>query len=62
MTEATDRNDDTPIWGAERIGAEINRSARQAFHMLQNKMLPGKKVGGIWVSTPRKLREAVTPE
>ena len=53
---------DRPLWGARAIGAEIDRTERQAFYMLESGHLPGTKVGKTWVSTPRKLRERITGE
>jgi hypothetical protein len=47
---------DSPLWGAETIATEINRTIRQTFHLLESGVLPADKVGGRWVSTPRRLR------
>jgi hypothetical protein len=52
-----DSDADRPLWGARAIAMEINRPTRAIFHMLENGLLPAKKIGGIWVSTPRKLRQ-----
>jgi hypothetical protein len=46
---------DRPAWGAKAIGRVINRTERQAFHLLEKGLLPATKVGQCWVSTPRKL-------
>jgi hypothetical protein len=46
---------DVPVWGAAAIGRVINREARPTFHMLENGQLPAEKIGGRWVSTPRRL-------
>ena len=50
---------DRPIWGAAAIGREINLDARQAYYILEAGHLDGvaDKVGGRWVSTPRRLRQ-----
>jgi hypothetical protein len=53
---------DRPLWGAKAIGAEIGRSERQAYHLLENGLIPGEKVGKIWVSTPRRLRGRILGE
>jgi hypothetical protein len=47
--------DDTVLWGAESIGAALNLTARQAFHLLERGHLPATKIGGRWASTKRKL-------
>lgn len=54
------QNDDTPIWG----GAEIARAAgladrAQVYPLLNSGVLPGRKVGRRWVSTPSQLRAAL---
>jgi hypothetical protein len=48
---------DRPIWGAEAIAREINRAPRAVYHLLENGHLDADRVGGRWVSTPRRLRE-----
>jgi hypothetical protein len=45
------------LWGAEAIGAAINKSPRQAFELLTKGLLPARKVGKRWVASRRKLRE-----
>ena len=45
------------VWGAEDIGKMIKQSARQTFHMLENGLLPAKKVGSRWVADRRTLAE-----
>jgi hypothetical protein len=50
---------DQPIWGAEAIGAAIGRTESQAFHLLNRDLLDADKVGGRWVSTPRRLRASL---
>jgi hypothetical protein len=47
---------DRPLWGAAAIGAEIHRTEKQTFHMLQAGTIPGQKIGRLWVSTKRQLR------
>jgi len=44
------------IWGAEAIAAEIGRTRRQTFHMLEQGSLPAVKVGGRWVADAGALR------
>jgi hypothetical protein len=53
-------DDDTPIWGARKIGEVIGRSERATFHLLENGLLPAKRVGERWCASRRALIEAVT--
>jgi hypothetical protein len=46
---------DRPIWGAEAIGAAINRNKRQTFYLLEQGYVDADKVGGTWCSTIRRL-------
>jgi hypothetical protein len=55
-------DDHVPVWGARNIGKEINRSPRQAFHLLESGKLPAKKVGSQWVSTRGALRRSLTAD
>jgi hypothetical protein len=45
------------VWGVAAIAAEINRTPRQAFHMLENSRLPARKVGGRWCASRAGLRQ-----
>jgi hypothetical protein len=47
------------VWGGEGIAQEINRTTRQAFHMLENGLLPARKVGGVWCASRTALRRAL---
>ena len=49
---------DTPVWGAQAIGAVINRSKRQTFYVLEQGLIDADKVGNRWCSTPRRLLKA----
>ncbi len=53
---------DRPLWGAKSIAEQINRSTSQTFRMVEEGLLPAKKIKKIWVSTPRQLRQAFTTE
>ncbi len=55
----TEQNTDV-LWGAEEIGAEIGRSAKQTFYLLASGQLPARKVGRFWVAERGKLREFLT--
>jgi hypothetical protein len=46
---------DEPVYGAATIGAVINQTERQAFHMLESGHLDATQLGRKWVSTPRRL-------
>jgi hypothetical protein len=50
------------VWGGEEIGRAINRTGRQAFHLLENGLLPAKKVGGQWCASRAALRRALIGE
>ena len=52
----TDDELDRPLWGAEAIAREIKREPRATYHLLENGRLDADRVGGRWVSTPRRLR------
>jgi hypothetical protein len=52
--------DDQFVWGAEAIGKIINRNKQQTFRMLEQGLLPAKKVNRLWVSTRRQLRQVIT--
>jgi hypothetical protein len=53
-----DDTNDVLIWGATNIGRELNRNARQAFHLLENGLVPGaEKVGNQWVVRRRNLQK-----
>jgi hypothetical protein len=50
---------DTPVWGAAEIGAVIGKPERAVFHLLENGLLPARKVGGRWVASRKKLLAVV---
>ena len=60
--QVRDANAPDLIWGAEAIGREINRSARQTFYLLEQGLIPGRKIGNQWTSTRRQLRQHVAGE
>ena len=54
---------DRLLWGKVEIGREIDRSPRQAAHLLAIGALPGAvKVGKRWVIPRARLRKAFSPE
>ena len=46
---------DRLVWGARDIAAIINRNERQTFFLLEQGLIDGTKIGGRWVSSPRRL-------
>jgi hypothetical protein len=46
---------DTPIWGAVGIGKVINRTKRQTYHLLEQRLIDADKVGAQYCSTRRRL-------
>jgi len=54
-------DDDEVLWGAEAIGREINRTAREIYNLHANKeenLIPIDKVGHrTFKSTRRRLRD-----
>jgi hypothetical protein len=44
------------LWGAAEIAAELAIPERKVFHLLENDMLPARKVGGSWVASRSRLR------
>ena len=48
------------IWHAEAIGAAIGLPRRSAYHLLENGLLPGTKVGAKWVVSRSRLLAAVS--
>jgi hypothetical protein len=54
---------DEPIWGVENFAKVINRTERQTYHLVATGKLSGvNKVGDRYVSTRRKLLNAVLGE
>ncbi len=45
------------IWSAAAIGKALGLTERQAKYKLNNREIPGRKVGGRWVAS-RKALEA----
>jgi hypothetical protein len=45
------------IWGVTSIAAEIGRTERQAFYLLEHGKIPAKKVGGRWCALRSGLRQ-----
>lgn len=58
--DETEELKDDLVWGGAAIAREIGRSERQAYHMLEMGLIPGRKVGALWVSTRSGLRTRLT--
>jgi hypothetical protein len=46
---------DRPVWGVAAIGAVVGLPERQTHYQLSAGRLDADKLGGRWVSTPRRL-------
>jgi len=44
------------LWGVEAIAAEIGKTSRQTFHLIETKQIPAAKIGGRIVASRAKLR------
>jgi hypothetical protein len=44
------------LWGAKAISREIDAPLRQTFYMLENGLIPGKKIGARWCASREVLR------
>jgi hypothetical protein len=53
---------DDLIWGVEAIAAEIRRTERQTYHLIQTKQIPTQKVGAIHTARRSKLRARLLGE
>jgi hypothetical protein len=47
---------DDLIVGAKSIGAELGMTERQAYHLLETKVLPGFKLGSKWAARRSRIR------
>jgi hypothetical protein len=47
------------VWGAEAIGAVIQRNQRQTFYLLEAGRLPARKIGKLWCASRERLLRAV---
>jgi len=50
------------IWGAGAIGREINANTRRTFYLLQNGLIPARKIGESWVASRHALRRCLLGE
>lgn len=57
-TKAEQSDEFDLIWGAAEIGRTLKlRTERQAFRMLEDGVIPAKKIGRLWCASRRALRE-----
>jgi hypothetical protein len=54
---AADDDLDAPLWGARAIAQEIGRSLPATFNLLEQGLLPARRIGHHWCTTRRRLRE-----
>ena len=57
--EMKTEEDFEPVWGAKAIGKVVGITERQAFYLLEKKLLPGQKVGNQHVSTKGQLKAKI---
>jgi hypothetical protein len=48
---------DRPIYGGGPISRAIDRTPRQTYWALEQGHLPATKLGRLWVTTPRRIRD-----
>jgi hypothetical protein len=53
---------DDLLWGVDAIAAEIKRTARQTYHLIQTGVIPTEKVGAIHTARKSKLRARLLGE
>ena len=51
--------DDDILWGVAAIAAEVNRPPTTVIRLLRRGVLPGRKLGGMWVSSRSALRRTL---
>jgi len=57
MQDESNANNLDILWGAEEIAQAINRTRRQAHHLLiRGAITAAKKVGGRWCADRNELR------
>jgi hypothetical protein len=57
MTETPENDSNaTYAWGATNIGRIINTPPRRTFYLLENGLIPAKKIGGKWCADIDQLR------
>jgi hypothetical protein len=46
-----------PVWGAENIAKILGAPLRKTYSLLENELVPARKVGKNWVSTAGELED-----
>jgi hypothetical protein len=46
-----------PVWGAEKISEILGVPLRKGFYLLEKRLVPARKVGGVWQSTEGELED-----
>jgi hypothetical protein len=46
------------IWGAAAIAAELGVEERRAFYLLDQRLIPARKIGALWCASRQQLRDA----
>jgi hypothetical protein len=49
-------NNDDLIWGCPAIAAEILKSVRQTYYLLEHGLIPARKIGSRWIASRAELR------
>jgi hypothetical protein len=45
------------LWGARRIAEEIGVPTRKAYHLLENNLIPARKIGRDWCARRSVLNQ-----
>lgn len=63
QTDVPADDPDEPIWGVGPIAKAAGLAGKRAkvYRLLEEGLLPAKKVGRLYVSTPRAIRQTLTP-
>ena len=48
------------VWGCRAIARRIGKSERQTYYLLENGLLPAKKIGKEWCTTESALHQRFT--
>ena len=51
MIENSNQRKPTGVWGGRAIGKAINKPARATYWLLENGIIPARKVGRQWQTT-----------
>lgn len=49
-----------PLWGAKAIAAYAEIPLRRAYYLLENGLLPARKIGASYASTKAEIRGAIS--